>query len=79
MTAFRKRWAVAPSIRRWSKESDSGSIGRTTTWPSRATGFSCTRPSPRIATSGGLMMGVPKEPKLVMVKLLPLSSLSAAV
>ena len=47
-----KRAASAPSATRWSKASVSGRILRMTICPSRTTGFSCTRPMPRMATSG---------------------------
>ncbi|EPR26545.1 hypothetical protein I656_03802, partial [Geobacillus sp. WSUCF1] len=63
--------AVAPSIIRWSKLSESAKTGAATISPSRTIGFSAMRPMPRIATSGWLMTGVnhcpPAEPMFVIV------------
>src|ERR1700738_3887377 len=52
MSAMRrvKRAASAPSMTRWSYDSDSGSNNRGTTWPSRTTGCSRPRARPRVAT-----------------------------
>jgi len=51
---------------------------RTTISPPRTTGASATFPMPRMATSGGLMIGVkssePKAPEFVTVNVLPVSS-----
>ena len=53
-------------------------VWRTTTWPSRTTGFSTMRLTPTMATSGALITGVvtmpPSAPRLVMVIVEPESS-----
>ena len=53
-----KRAAVAPSITRWSYESDSGMMRRGTNSLPLHTGRITARDTPRIATSGALMIGV---------------------
>ena len=61
--------ASAPSITRWSYDSDSGSIRRGSNWPAAPddcapvregtqTGSIAPRETPRIATSGQLTIGV---------------------
>jgi len=69
------RAPAAPSMTRWSYASDNGSINRGTKAPSLKTGRICDRATPRIATSGALMMGVnavpPIPPKLEMLKVPP--------
>ena len=63
---------------RWSKLRLSVIIGRMTTAPSRATGFSTMRPTPRIAACGGLMMAMNSStsnmPRLLMVNVAPIMS-----
>ena len=56
-----KRAPCAPSITRWSYDSDSGSISRGANCLPSHTGFMTDLPTPRIATSGALMIGVKKR------------------
>ena len=53
--------AGAPSTTLWSKTREMPIIGWTTTCPSTTTGCSTVLPNPRIAASGGLMIGVKKS------------------
>ncbi len=62
ITRLRNRPAPSPSTTRWSKLSETPISFRTTICPSRTTGLSWIRPTPRMATSGGLMIGVPNRP-----------------
>ena len=54
-----------------------------TTWPCWKEGFSTILPTPKMATSGGLMMGVkmstPYIPRFVTVKVLPVTSSTVRV
>src|SRR5690606_6576289 len=59
-----KRTAFAPSMTRWSYDSDSGSISRGTNAMSRYTGCHTLRETPRMATSGALMIGVKNRPPM---------------
>ena len=77
-TRCRKRAAGPPSTRRWSKVRLSQTISRGSTWSPAQTGCVLMRPTPRIAHSGRLMIGVnasmPYIPRLVSVKVLPANS-----
>jgi hypothetical protein len=57
-----KRAPCAPSITRWSYDTDSGNIMRGANSLPFHTGRNADLPTPRIATSGALMMGVKWEP-----------------
>ena len=59
-----KRAAAAPSITRWSYDSDSGSMSRGTNALPSHTGFIALFDTPRIATSGALMIGVKAVPPM---------------
>src|ERR1700744_3927885 len=59
-----KRAASAPSITRWSYDSDSGSVSLGTNCLPSHTGFIAPRDRPRIATSGALMIGVKFVPPI---------------
>ena len=61
MTARPNSAARAPSTTRWSNVTETLPIWRTTTSPSRTTGASAIRWTPRIATSGWLTSGVDEE------------------
>ncbi len=67
--------ARAPSIRRWSKLSEMWQMCRMAMASSITTGVLSTVPTPRMATCGWLMTGVPnrlpKLPKLVMENVPP--------
>ena len=73
-----KRVANAPSMTRWSAESDSGRIRRGTNSRPVHTGFITDLETPRMATSGALTIGEnavpPMPPTLEMVKQAPLMS-----
>src|SRR3569832_1833491 len=68
----------APSMTRWSYDSDSGSIVRGANSLPFHTGFTAARETPRMATSGALMMGVnavpPIPPSDEMVNVAPVMS-----
>src|SRR5690606_15293999 len=70
-----KRTPAAPSMTRWSYAKVNGRMRRGVNSPSRHTGFMLERATPRIATSGALMIGVnavpPMPPRLEIVKLAP--------
>ena len=59
-----KRAAAAPSITRWSYDSDSGSMRRGTNALPFHTGLVALFDTPRIATSGALMIGVNAVPPM---------------
>src|SRR5580698_3244184 len=70
-----KRAAAAPSITRWSYDNESGSVRRGRNAPLSYTGFRLDFDTPKMATSGALMMGVkdvpPMPPRLEMVNVPP--------
>ena len=73
-----KRAPSAPSMTRWSYDSDSGNMVRGTNSLPFHTGFTAEREMPRMATSGALMMGVnavpPMPPSDEMVNVAPVMS-----
>ena len=74
----RTRRRASPSSTRWSNVTDTCPIGRATISPSRTTGRSAIRWTPRMPTSGWLISGVTNEPEnlpaLVTVNVEPRSS-----
>src|SRR5690606_16993812 len=58
------RAAAAPSMTRWSYDNDNGSIRRGWKASPSQTGMWLERETPRIATSGALMMGVNDVPPM---------------
>ncbi len=62
MTYSAKAVATSPSIRRWSADSDHGSVGRAFTSPSTTNGRGRMAPNPMIPTSGGRISGVANRP-----------------
>src|SRR2546428_2790156 len=81
--ADRYRAALAPSATRWSTESVNVAIGRTAGTPSFATTRSATRPTARIAASGGFTIAVkrstPMVPRFETVRTDPVNSCSASL
>ena len=59
ITVLKNLAASAPSMTRWSNDRDRPRDFRTTTLFSLTAGISLALPTPRMATSGWLMMGVP--------------------
>src|ERR1700677_1189947 len=59
-----KRAAAAPSMTRWSYDKDNGMVSRGTDCFPSQTGFIALRDSPRMATSGALIIGVKCVPPI---------------